>query len=264
MTARPTLPIRLLALLLAACASASLADTKTHVEAPTPAEARVEVILAKFREAQANTSTLQARFRQVKVDDLLAEPLVQSGAFYYRKPTDFRWEYEKPENVIVLATADRVRRYSPESKTLRDTALSKNRKRMYNYFGISSNIDALRKHFHIAVNAADTEHPEADKLELTGKARRVQKRIRVLEMWIDRRISLPSAMRVVMADGSSTTWEFTDMKVNPSFANSLYDLTLPPGTKVVADETAGAGGAPVMDEITQEPAPSGTPAPARP
>ena len=107
--------------------------------------------LDKLRKAQSATKAMSAAFRQVKEDALFAQPSVQSGQFLFATPDRFRWDYEKPERVIVVATKDTFERYLPDQKLLRRLDLSKNRQRMFSYFGIGSDVEVLKRHFDIKV-----------------------------------------------------------------------------------------------------------------
>jgi outer membrane lipoprotein-sorting protein len=234
---------------LFAAAAGALGLALSAAAAPTvAADPQLEALLARFSRAQATTTTMSATFRQVKEDDLLAEPSIQSGRMYYSQPSDFRWEYEDPERLIIVATPDRIQRWIPGENLVREADATR-RQRLFSYFGIGSDIEVLRKHFNITLQASDSSHPSADKIQLVGKRKRVQKRIERLEMWIDRATSLPAVIRIVMADGGSTAWEFSDIRVNPPTPPDLYKLRVPRGTRVVRDDGRAPG--PVLEDLEE-------------
>jgi len=206
-------------------------------------------LLAKLRAAQDTTQTMTAAFRQVKEDALFAEPSIQSGHFSFQRPGRFRWDYEQPEHVIVTVTEDTFQRYLPEQKLARRMDLSKNKRRVFTYFGIGSDVEVFKRHFDLSTDIADTSHPGTRKLEMTGKRRRVQKRLSLLEMWLDEKNWLPSAIKVTMADGSTTLWEFTDVAVNPTIAATTFDMRVPKGTIVQSEENQGS---PLVDELLED------------
>ena len=51
-------------------------------------------------------------------------------------------------------------------------------------------------------------------------------------MWIDRETSLPRAVRTTMADGSRTSWVFSDMAVDVPLPDDTFDLAPPAGTRL--------------------------------
>lgn len=207
---------------------------------------RLEALLESFETAQRSTRTLTATFTQVKEDELFAEATVQSGHFFYSQPDSFRWEYLQPEVVTVVTTRDVVQRYIPEERDLLTTDISKKRRRAFNYLGIGSDVQNLRRHFDITLVDDDDEHPGTDKIELRGAHRRIQKRMELLEMWLDRETSMPVAVRATMADGGATAWVFADMRVNVDLPEGVFELAVPEGVRV----TSGTdGGDTLLDDL---------------
>ena len=97
---------------------------------------------------------------------------------------------------------------------------------------------------------ADRGRPGTEKLELTGKRRRVQKRLTLLEMWLDQKTSLPAAIKVTMADGATTLWEFSNMKVNPTEVTaSLFELKVPKDTIIQSEEDPHS---PLINDLLEE------------
>ena len=235
-------------LLVSGLALADTVRSRATVGALEKMDPAATAVLDRLRAAQKTTTSMMSTFRQTKEDDLFAQPSVQSGRFTFQGPDKFRWDYEKPEHVIVLVTKDSFKRWLPEQKLLRQMDLSKNRRRVFNYFGIGSDVDVLARHFEIK-EVADDSHPGTKKLELRGKRRRVQKRLALLEMWIDDTTSLPSLIKVTMADGGTTQWEFGDMMVNPTLSAHAFDLELPKGTIVQSEDDPHGG---LMDEVLEE------------
>jgi outer membrane lipoprotein-sorting protein len=246
---------RLAALLLAfSCAPAAIA-------APAPARDRAAVgavdredpqalgLLRKLQAAQQTTKVMTSSFRQVKEDALFSEPSVQSGKFAFSTPQNFRWDYEKPEHVIVLVTQDTFQRYLPDQKLLRRMDLSRNKRRVFNYFGLGTDVEVLRRHFHLTAKLTDQSRPGTEKLELRGKRRRVQKRLQLLEMWLDAKSHLPAAIKVTMADGATTLWEFSDMKVNPTVPDSTFALKVPKDTIIQSEDDPQS---PLINDLLEE------------
>jgi outer membrane lipoprotein-sorting protein len=226
---------------------------------------KVQALLDRFEAAQATTKTMTARFRQVREDDLFAEAKVIRGGFWFTPPSNFRWEYEDADAgpVVVLATKELVQRWIPNWNVVQQTDISKKSRRVFSYFGIGSDVHNLRRRFDITLGD-DEAYSDTDKLELRGRWRRVKKRLDVLEMWIDRDRGLPVAVRVVAADGGSTTWEFSDMVVNPEIPASTYRLELPEDVEIRDEDDKLSATSEILDDIlegedekpaTAEPAP---------
>jgi outer membrane lipoprotein-sorting protein len=213
-----------------------------------------QALLDKLKSAQETTKSMTANFRQVKEDDLFAEPSIQTGRFTFGGPDKFRWDYEKPEPVVVVVTKDEFLRHLPQQKLLRRMDLSKNRRRVFNYFGIGSDIEVLQRHFDLKKVASGAERPGTEKLELRGKRRRVQKRLALLEMWIDTKHYLPNVIKVTMADGGTTLWEFTDLKVNATLPADAFTIAVPKGTVVQSEDDPRSA---MIDDVLAEEEPGG-------
>jgi outer membrane lipoprotein-sorting protein len=221
---------------------------RADVGAAERVDPAAEEVLQKMSVAQKATHSMSASFRQVKEDALFQQPSVQSGLFSFENPDKFRWDYQKPERVVVVATADAFQRYLPDQKLLRKLDLSKNRRRVFNYFGIGSDVEVLRRHFDMK-RMQDAEHPGTTKLELRGKRRRVQKRLALLEMWLDEKTWLPSTIKITMADGGTTLWEFTDVQVNPQLSADTFKLKVAQGTIVQSEEDPSS---PLVDSLIDD------------
>ncbi len=206
-------------------------------------------LLQRLQAAQRTTELLTAGFQQTKDDELFAKPSIQSGQFAFRTPQSFRWDYEKPERVIVVVTEDTFQRYLPEQKLLRQMDLGKNKRRVFNYFGLGTDVEIFRRHFNLHADIANESRPGTRKLEMTGKRRRVQKRLKLLEMWLDEKSWLPTAIKVTMADGATTLWEFTNMKVNPKVAENLFHLEVPKDTIIQSEDDPHS---PLLDDLVEE------------
>lgn len=230
-------------------ASAQVSARNIQPEDRLPLDPRLEELLDAFEKAQQETKTMVGGFTQVKEDELFAEAIEQRGRLRYAAPDRFRWDYEEPEVVTVIATPDTVQQWLPARKKLRVTDISKKRRRAFNYLGIGSDVENLRRHFDIELAEDDHAHEGADKVELRGKNRRIQKRMELLELWIDRESSLPRAVAATMADGSRTTWVFSGMAVNVPLDDDVFRLDLPEGAEVEAGRKTAPS---VLDDVLDE------------
>ena len=248
-------------LLLLCFAATAFADRGYRSEAmELELEPEVQALIDAFEKAQAETKTMTAHFRQVREDDLFAEAKVLQGDFWFTHPSNFRWEYSDDDagKVVVLATKDLFQRYIPAWKTLQQKDISKKSRRVFQYFGIGSDIDNLRRRFDIAIGDA-SDYPGTKKLELRGRWRRVKKRLEVLEMWVDDQRHLPVAVRVVLPDGGSTTWEFSGLTVNPVIPPERYHLDVPDDTKVIEEDKGMTATSEILDDILDEEEDEGAP-----
>ncbi|MBW2708233.1 MAG: outer membrane lipoprotein carrier protein LolA [Deltaproteobacteria bacterium] len=65
----------------------------------------------RIREKAIDIQTLSAQFVQEKHLEILINPLISKGAFYFSAPESLRWEYFSPIRSILLMHDGRVRRF---------------------------------------------------------------------------------------------------------------------------------------------------------
>jgi len=74
----------------------------------------LDEVIRKVQLAQAQTSTLEADFRQEKVLALLARPEVSTGHFTFSKPNNVLWRYDAPKRVEMLIANGVLTTYYPD------------------------------------------------------------------------------------------------------------------------------------------------------
>ncbi|MEW6333311.1 MAG: outer membrane lipoprotein carrier protein LolA [Thermodesulfobacteriota bacterium] len=73
-----------------------------------------------FGEASRRIDTLEARFVQKKTVPILAAPLLSQGRFFYRSPSQLRWEYDHPVRSVLMINRGAVKRYLREGERWRE------------------------------------------------------------------------------------------------------------------------------------------------
>lgn len=98
--------------------------------------------------------------------------------------------------------------------------------------------DIVREFAVTFVPAVDGDPTEADHLLLTPRPdSRMARRFKSVDFWIQNvgpHKGLPVRVKTAKLDGagrheSDVTMEFTDVKINPAFAASTFDIAIPPG-----------------------------------
>lgn len=99
----------------------------SYAQAPAsavkPAAANEEAsrdITARF----GAVNTIQSRFVQEKRLSMLKEPVVSEGFFIFQKPSDIRWEYEKPFQSGFLISNGKTYRLEDGRKTLQKNPMA--------------------------------------------------------------------------------------------------------------------------------------------
>ncbi|MFP4039026.1 MAG: LolA family protein [Desulfosudaceae bacterium] len=65
-----------------------------------------------IRDKAETINSIEANFIQEKHLEILKEPLISKGKFYFSAPRSLRWEYQEPVRSILLMKDESIRRYA--------------------------------------------------------------------------------------------------------------------------------------------------------
>jgi outer membrane lipoprotein carrier protein len=194
-------------------------------------EEAVNTLLQRFDERQLNTQTLIAYFVEKKRLQLLADDQVQTGTFYYSKPSSFMWEYSKPDDKVILISSEQLLIYYPQLKKAEEIDISRYSKRILRFFGLGQPTAELRKYYELTL-AEDPAMPDTYLLLLDPRKRRVQKRLDSIRIWIDREMMVPRQIEYVEVDGDSTRFTFRNLEINSNISPAKYVINIPPDVEI--------------------------------
>ena len=175
---------------------------------PSFSNAAEQLTLAELSSYLNSLTTLKSDFRQVNDDGS-----VSTGTLYIRRPGRMRFEYNPPEQALVIAGAsavyiiDRKSNLPPETYPLRRTPLS---------LILARNVDLTRAKMvrearfdgkTTVVTAEDPDNPEYGYIQLTFTDNPT-----VLRQWV-----------IHDASGGQTKVELGEFETGMDLANSLFD-----------------------------------------
>ncbi len=188
-----------------ACSAAALALTGM------PARA-AQISLDQLSRYLNALQTAEAGFTQINADGTIS-----TGRVYIKRPGRARFEYDPPEEALVMAGGGQVAIFDgksnlgrPEQYPLRRTPLS---------IILERNVDLARRDMVVGhtfdgtattVVAQDPEHPEYGRIELNFTNNPVE-----LRQWV-----------VVDGSGARTTIILNDMQTGNELSASLFNITL--------------------------------------
>ncbi len=217
-------------LLVASLASVALfvsAAPATGGEAPDPDAAgltpgeRRSALVARSAWEHARLGALEAAFVQRKESVMLLEPEVSRGIFAYRAPDAMRWDYAAaaageesaaPSMTVIIRGQEMITWYRDLGRVER-TDVGRRAEKLLKLLGPGSSLADLERYF-----ALEVEIPEAAGepygVRLEPRSARVARRIRAIRMEIDRRLFLPTFLRLTDADGGVTELRFDQLQIN--------------------------------------------------
>jgi outer membrane lipoprotein-sorting protein len=188
-----------------------MAGTALAVTAALPAQA-AQISLTRISSYLNSLRTVEAGFTQINPDGTIS-----TGHVFIRRPGRARFEYDPPEEALVMAGGGQVAIFDaksnlgrPEQYPLARTPLS---------IILEQNVDLARRNMVVGhtydgtattVVAQDPEHPEYGRIELNFTDNPVE-----LRQWV-----------VVDGSGARTTIILRDMKTGGDLAASLFNITL--------------------------------------
>jgi outer membrane lipoprotein-sorting protein len=185
----------------------------------------LEEVIKKVQDTQRKTNTLQADFRQEKTLALLAKPEVSTGTFVYSKPNNVLWSYDAPKRVTMLITNAKMTTYYPELNKAETLDVARFQDRIFKYMGATGAIDELSRYFDFTFTNKPSDPTYL--LDLKPKTGAVEKRVKSIKLWIDKKSYLTTKIEYTEGDGDVTKYEFTHLRVNEPVAQSRFVLNLP-------------------------------------
>ncbi len=220
------------ALLVAALLVASPLLAQEPLPPGLHGEEKLAALVQRVSQVQASLTTLKATFEQRRTSKLLAEPSVSRGTFYYQAPDSVRWEYDSPRPMTVLLAGGVAITYRPAEKRAERVEVGRAQRRVFRFISAAEPLDKLRAYFSFtfrdAGGASDYE------LELRPTAHVIKKRLKQLDIGIDRRTLLPVRVAYQETDGDATAYTFSKVETNTPLSAGLFNLTLPADVKVVS------------------------------
>lgn len=194
----------------------------------------LEMVLERFDHAQRETDTMVADFTERKDLNLLAEPLVSRGEFFFNRPNQVRWEYTEPEHKVFVITEKRYIAYYPAAKRAEEVQIKKFiGKRLFRFLGVGQSIEDLAKYYEFHLGESN-DLPDTYLLVLTPRKKRIRESVAFMKIWVDAKTFLPRQVAYEEKDGDSTLLTFHNLRVNVDVAAHRFRVDLPPDVKVSA------------------------------
>lgn len=192
---------------------------------------KLNALIKRVSQVQSAIGTLQSDFEQRKTSRLLAAPSVGRGKFYFKAPDTVRWEYFSPRPMTVLLAEGVALTYRPVEKRAERVEVGRMQRRIFRFIGAAQPLDQLKAHFSFTF--ADPGKDRNYLLILNPTTMQIKKRLKSLELEIDRKTFMPVRVAYVEADGDTTSYVFTNIAANQPIPAEFFKLDLPPDVAVV-------------------------------
>jgi outer membrane lipoprotein carrier protein len=192
---------------------------------------KLAALIQRVSQVQAGLATLSADFEQLRTSHLLAVPSHSHGRFFFRTPDNVRWDYDAPREMTVLITGGVAITYRPAERRAERIEVGRTQRRILRFISASEPLEKLKQYFSFTF--IDPGGSGNYTLELNPTTHLMKKRLRSVDIDINRTTFLPVKVAYTEADGDTTAYSFSNVRVNVAQPPNLFDLTLPPDVQVV-------------------------------
>ena len=196
-------------------------------------------VLFKMQTAHRSLRSMRASMVQQRRNPQIGSTETDYGTFIYkpggRGKSKLRIDYTKPDQKSVAVVGENLTFYQPRINQVLKTTLSKAAKGKTSSYsalvGLDSSLESLTKDYHVEYMKDELiGGKSATRLQLVPKAGSAFSRI---ELWVSNEFWLPVQYQMYERNGDSTLVKFTSLEINPSIADSVFNVSIPAGTKVV-------------------------------
>ncbi len=186
--------------------------------------AKVDALVDLVVERQRALISLKSAFVQDKSSELLLEPVTSRGLFRFKAPDRARWDYEAPDEMIVLFVGETLTTFRPDDGVAERITVPKKHSRFVRVLAGTQPLDELKVQFSMTLS--DRGAPKPFVLTLKPIHRTLKRKLAQVRLEIDRNLLLPVVVEYLEADGDSTRYEFTDLKANTEIPDEIFELVL--------------------------------------
>ncbi len=206
--------------------AASAADEPRGIEALDGLRggAKVDALVDLVVERQRALTSLESAFVQDKSSELLLEPVTSRGLFRFKAPDRVRWDYEAPDEMIVVFAGETLTTFRPDDGVAERITVPKKHRRFVKVLAGTQPLDELKVQFSMTMS--DRGAPESFILTLKPIHRTLKRKLAQVRLEIDRILLLPVVVEYQEADGDSTRYAFTDLKANTEISDEVFELVL--------------------------------------
>jgi outer membrane lipoprotein-sorting protein len=196
-------------------------------------------VLAKMQTAHRSLRSMRTSMAQVRRNPQIGSVETDYGTLIYKPggkgKSKMRIDYTRPDQKSVSVVGESLVFYQPRINQVLKTTLSKAAKGKTSSYsalvGLDSSLESLTRDYNVEyIKDELVNGKQATRLQLIPKASGPFSRI---ELWVSNEFWLPVQYQMFERNGDSTLVKFTNMEINPNLADSVFNVNVPSGTKVV-------------------------------
>ena len=180
---------------------------------------KIKIELGKLTE---NTSTIQSQFVQEKHLSFLTENIISKGEFYFKSPSQLRWEYSEPYEYIIVFNDKNIFIKDEEKINTYDTESNKMFSEINNMMigTIQGNLFTDSERFAVKY----LENSSQYLLELYPKLAEMKSMLKTIKIYIDKSDISLAKIQMIESSNDYTSINFVNRKLNQPINNEKFNL----------------------------------------
>ena len=200
---------------------------------PAAAMLPLDEFIAKVQSSYHDVKAIRADFTQTY--DAGGGTRVESGTVVFARGGRMRWDYRKPEKKVFLSNKKQVLLYLPEEGQLNRSSVKQSEDYRVPFRLLLSRFD-MKKVFQKFEDAnSQFQHPPEDRVIIAYPKHAEKLGYKHVVMEFDPQMNIRRLV-IVYTNDTVMKFRFSHIHRNPSMASTLFDLTPPPGTRIINQE----------------------------
>ncbi len=179
-------------------------------------------LISKIKGKYSNIESFEADFKQVRKSPLLTKEANTFGKFYFKKPDKLLLEFVRPYSISIYYKKNKVYRFDHKRKTYAVLNVRRHKENAVNFLNVSKTFDFLTKYF--VIKKLETKRDDIY-LIFFPKKRRVKKRFKIVEMWLDPKTYLFKKLYIEEKNGTTTTIFINNVKTNINIEDAKFSFS---------------------------------------
>lgn len=193
----------------------------------------LDQFITKVQTSYHDVKAIRADFTQTY--DAGGGTRVESGTVVFARGGRMRWDYRKPEKKVFLSNKKEVLLYLPEEQQLNRSSVKQSEDYRVPFRLLLSRFD-LKKVFHKFEDANNQfQHPPEDRVIIAYPRHAEKLGYKHVVMEFDPQMNIRRLV-IVYTNDTVMKFRFSHINRNPSLASALFNLTPPPGTRIINHE----------------------------
>ena len=195
-----------------------------------PAQGNLDQVFAKMDETSKTFRSVECGLERTKVTVLVNDKDVASGKLYYMrsaKEPRLKVELLKPDQIVLIANG-KIQMYTPKINQVQEASLGghANIVEQFMAIGFGQSSADLKKNYQVSYAGEETiDGKKAAMLDLIPKT--AVGGIKTLRIWMDEQKGISVQVKATEASGDYTTFKYSSIKLNPTIADTTFELKLP-------------------------------------